>query len=764
MTIPFLSTPHRVRAMVRPDGPVPADGVLILEILPGEDVFRYMDRQQEGFSQALYCGIIGAANEFKEGDQLAGLAAADDRSRRHARTLLANTRLEGLRTHSLFRDTLYDLISRVDGAASGHTSEWTVGDLREFLLDASEERIKQVRAGLTSDEIGCVVKVMSNAELVAVGSKIFDPLPGTRIGAKGYMGARVQPNSPTDNHDDIRWQVFDAWAYGVGDVLLGTNPVSSEVESITGVERALQDILETFGLQDVLPHCVLGHIDLQAEAEAQAPGSTALWFQSLGGTEAANRTFDVSIEGMRAHASQRSGTYGLYFETGQGADATNGHASGFDMVLHESRKYGFARVLTQDVADAQRAAGRAAEPWVHLNDVAGFIGPEVFRSREQLVRCCLEDIVMGKLHGLTLGLDICSTLHMEVDLEDLDWCIDQIMPANPAYLMALPTKNDPMLSYLTTGYHDHVRIRERFGYRVNDAMWAFFQSLEVIDADGAPGPNFGKPNQVFLRYRRAKGDARPDADILAEGARTMDEVRARGVWIAEGHGAEIWEMAPDLADEIDTLFADAKVSIWSELDPTFVMTIPRSVPLRTRSTNRDEYIGEPASGERLSDRAVEEVRRLRDEYRGRFDVQIVVSDGLNARAISDEGHLLPYLERLQSHLQAARYAVAPETLVLGHGRVRAGYHVGELLYGRDTSGHRAIIHVIGERPGTGHHNFSVYLTAPEADLWAREGHVDHDITRVVSGISDTALSPERAAAETMRLLEDLWAQDRTSQS
>jgi ethanolamine ammonia-lyase large subunit len=87
-----------------------------------------------------------------------------------------------------------------------------------------------------------------------------------------------------------------------------------------------------------------------------------------------------------------------------------------------------------------------------VNDVAGFIGPEVFKSKEQLVRCCLEDTVMGKLHGLTIGLDICSTLHMDVTLDDLDWCIEQIMPANPAYLMALPTKNDPMLSYLTTAF------------------------------------------------------------------------------------------------------------------------------------------------------------------------------------------------------------------------------------------------------------------------------------------------------------------------
>jgi len=80
---------------------------------------------------------------------------------------------------------------------------------------------------------------------------------------------------------------------------------------------------------------------------------------------------------------------------------------------------------------------------------------------------------MGKLHGLTIGLDICSTLHMSVTLDDLDWCQDQIMPANPAYLMSLPTKNDPMLSYLTTAFQDHVRLRQKFGFKVNDVMWNF---------------------------------------------------------------------------------------------------------------------------------------------------------------------------------------------------------------------------------------------------------------------------------------------------
>ncbi|MCP4510407.1 MAG: ethanolamine ammonia-lyase subunit EutB, partial [Fuerstiella sp.] len=394
----------------------------------------------------LYARILGAANDFKEGDEAVGVAAADEASRQNARILLANTRLKDIDAHSLHQDNLFAFITVAqDKRTRNELTGRTLGQFKQFLLTSDEMAIKDVMPGLSSDVISCAVKLMTNEQLTRIGEKVFNPLPGSQIGAKGYLGARLQPNSPTDNVDDIRWQVLDGWSYAVGDVLLGTNPVSSDPASVAAIEQTLQDLMTTFEISHAMPHCVLSHIDVQAEVENKWPGSTELWFQSIAGSDAANATFDISIEKMTQYARERTGQYGLYFETGQGADFTNGHSHGFDMVMHESRKYGFARALTKQVAQARRAGGNADDPWVHLNDVAGFIGPEVFRTREQLVRCCLEDIVMGKLHGLCIGLDVCSTLHMDISLDDLDWCLDQIMPANPAYLMALPTKIDPML-------------------------------------------------------------------------------------------------------------------------------------------------------------------------------------------------------------------------------------------------------------------------------------------------------------------------------
>jgi ethanolamine ammonia-lyase large subunit len=732
-----------------------APGVVITEIKPDEDLFAYIRRVKGRFDGPLYTQILGAANAFKEGDQIVGVAADVESSRENARALLANTRIGDLDAHPLLDDQLYRFLQQsLDAAATAKTARLTMGELKQFLLSQSQDAIQGVMPGLSSEVIGCVVKLMRNEELVAVGAKVFNALPGSRIGAKGYLGARIQPNSPTDNVDDIRWQVLDGWSFAVGDVVLGTNPVSSDPRSVEAIERTLQDLLVTFGIEEILPHCVLAHIDVQAEVERTSPGSTALWFQSIAGSDSANETFDISLEKMLRYAAQRTGPFGLYFETGQGADFTNGHSHGFDMVIHEARKYGFARALTQKVAEAQTKAGRQAAPWVHVNDVAGFIGPEVFRTREQLVRCCLEDIVMGKLHGLPIGLDVCSTLHMDVSLDDLDWCLDEVLPANPAYLMALPTKNDPMLGYLTTGFQDHVRIRERFGTQVNDRMWAFFQQLGVIDANGRPTVHFGDPLWVFLQYRRKKGDPRSDAEIRQEGQAQVAAVRRRGVFLALGHGKEPWDLEPALDADIRRIYADAKKSIWTELDPVFVARIPDVLRLATQSKDRTDYILHPVSGEQMSESSVLVLRRLRQQHAGRYNVQIVVSDGLNALAIMDPGHLPPFLQEVRRLLTLEGYRPAPEHIVLTSGRVRAGYRIGETLFAR-LAGHRAILHVIGERPGTGHHTFSIYITAPQGSVWAEAGKVDHNITKVVSGVATTALAPPDGAFQTVRVLKTI---------
>ena len=732
-------------------------GVIIDKVLDKEDIFFYINRVKGKPDITLYRQIVGASNEFKEGDLTLGVAADNEATRNNARMLLANTKIADLNRNPLYQDEILELIQNSTASEeSAELQNQTVGALKDYILSQPEEAIKVIMPALTSDVIGCVVKIMTNEELVQVGQKVFNPLPGSKIGSKGYMSARVQPNSPTDNVDDIAWQVFDAWSYAVGDLVLGTNPVSGEPAAVAAIEKALFDIITTFNLQNTLPHCVLSHIDIQAKVEEMQPGSTGIWFQSLAGTVNANGTFDVTVEKMENYAAMRNGQYGLYAETGQGADFTNGHGEGVDMVILESRKYGFLRALKLKMA-ASKAPDKV--PWVHVNDVAGFIGPEVFKTKEQLVRCCLEDTVMGKLHGLPIGLDICSTLHMDVSLEDLDWCITQVMPANPAYLMALPTKNDPMLGYLTTAFNNHVKIREQFSYKVNDAMWEFFKQLEVIDADGRPTEHFGDPTWVYYKYCLAKSDKRSKEEIYTEGKKRIQEVRGRGVPIAEGYGKNIWDLEPKLEREVKTLYEDAKVSLWTEMPASFVTSIPASVGIVTLSKDRKDYVYHPKSGEELSADAIRKLKSISGKWKDKVpDVQVIISDGLNAKAIMDEGHLTPYLEGLKAALQQKGYTVSNDNIVIRHGRVRAGYMCGEVLFGEEVSANekRGVIHIIGERPGSVHHTFSAYLTAAPGSTWNKKGAVDHNISRVVSGISDTSLRPEQAVKDTVSILHELF--------
>ncbi|MCD6527398.1 MAG: ethanolamine ammonia-lyase subunit EutB [Desulfuromonas sp.] len=730
-----------------------AGAVDIPSVKQGEDVAQYVTRTTGAFDQALYKQVIGAANAFKEGDETIGVAADNEASRENARRLVANTKISFIHDNILFKDGVQKLIwDTIDLAQYEQVKGWSVGELKAFLLASDEAAIKSIMYGLDSDVIGCVVKLMSNQELINLGAKISVTLPGSNLGTKGYLAARVQPNSPTDDPLDIKWQVLNAWAFGVGDQILGTNPVDSTEESVLKVELQLKEMLTTFNLEKVMPWCVLSHIDVQAAVEKSHPGSTAIWFQSLAGTESANKTFDLTVQGMVDYAKSRKGQYGLYFETGQGADFTNGHGHGFDMVVHESRKYGFARALKQYVAAAQ-TEGEGA--WVHLNDVAGFIGPEVFKTREQLVRCCLEDIVMGKLHGLNLGLDICSTLHMPVTLDDLAWCQDQIAPANPAYLMSLPTRNDPMLSYLTTQYQDHVRLRENFGYKVNDPIWDFFKKIQIIGADDKPTEHFGDLNWVYYQYKLAQGDSRSQQEIYAEAQAEIAVVLSHGVDLAMGYGENIWDLNPELDKKVHAVYDDAKVSLWTELSDEFVASVPNAVAIKTTVHDREDYISAPSKGEILSKEAVATLGKLRSSWGNNTpDILFVISDGLNSKAIMDAGHLAPYLNEMRSLLKGAGYSVAKENIVVTGGRVRAGYQVGENVFNQANKA-GLIVHIIGERPGSGHHAFSAYVAKAGKAVWAKAGAMDHDSVKVVSGISDTGLAPVLAAEETVSIIKKM---------
>ena len=121
----------------------------------------------------------------------------------------------------------------------------------------------------------------------------------------------------------------------------------------------------------------------------------------------------------------------------------------------------------------------------------------------------------------------------------------------------------------------------------------------------------------------------------------------------------------------------------------------------------------------------------------------------------DEGHLKPFLDTLEKDFKKAGLTVGKEIVVVKSGRVRAGYAIGNVLFGTsDQNKSKVVLHIVGERPGSGHHNFSCYIAAPKAKKWA-EKKVDHDIVKAVCGISNTALPPEKAAKQTVQLVKEL---------
>jgi len=293
-------------------------------------------------------------------------------------------------------------------------------------------------------------------------------------------------------------------------------------------------------------------------------------------------------------------------------------------------------------------------------------------------------------------------------------------------------------------------------FKVNDAMWEFYRRIGIVDKENRYTEHFGDPLWVYYQYCLARGDKRSRDEVYAEGWRKIKEVEERGVDIATGHGKEIWDLNPPLEVKVKSLYEDAKISLRAEFTPEFTATIPNALFLNTLSLDRDDYITHPETGEKLSPASIAAVEKLRDSWgadppRG----QIVISDGLNAKAIMDEGHLAPYLEELRKLLAEADVPMSETNIVVTSGRVRAGYRIGELLF-ENTDPHRlkGILHIIGERPGTMHHSYSVYITVTKGRTWT-DKKIDYDITRLVCNIADTALPPRDGARETVTIMREM---------
>jgi ethanolamine ammonia-lyase large subunit len=434
---------------------------------------------------------------------------------------------------------------------------------------------------------------------------------------------------------------------------------------------------------------------------------------------------------------------GLYFETGQGSEVTNGAAEGLDMVTLEARSYGVARHIRKSTG-----------AWMIVNDVAGFIGPEVFRTGAQLLRACLEDTVMAKLHGLTMGLDVCSTFHMGIEPGELKELTARIVErAAPAYLMAVAGNADPMLGYLTTSFREHPRLRLRAGRQISTPMQRRLAELGVTDARGLPRGDAESAQTLYAAYMKAGGDTRPQESLRAEASKKVKALSARGFDLGLGH-APGYEAPAEVGTRLEAIYEHARRALYAPLDDAVVRDVcPSSLRARTLAQDREQYLSDPPSGERLRAEDVARVAGLYGSRRPR--VQFVLSDGLNADALNE--NLRALLPRLRRELAGAGLHVGETDVVVTNGRVRAGYHVGELL------GVDLVLHLIGERPGTGLNTLSAYLTygLDAAGRLRWSPGLDHSCTTAVCGIHPRGKRPEAAAEEILRCVLGIFERRRS---
>jgi ethanolamine ammonia-lyase large subunit len=404
--------------------------------------------------------LMAKATPPRSGDRLAGIAAASAKQMIAARMALADVPLETF-LHETVVPYEDDEVTRLiidthDASAFADVASLTVGAFRDWLLsDAATPRsLKNLARGITPEMAAAVSKLMRNQDLILVAKKceVVTRFRNT-IGLRGRLSARLQPNHPFDDAKGITASILDGILLGSGDACIGINPASDDPAVIGGMVRLLDDVIAR--LQIPTQSCVLAHVTTTLGLIEQGL-PVDLVFQSIAGTQAANRSFGIDLALLRqAHAaglSLRRGTVGnhvMYFETGQGSALSADAHHGVDQQTLEARAY---------------AVARAFDPLL-VNSVVGFIGPEYLYDGKEIIRAGLEDHFCGKLLGLPLGVDVCYTNHAEADQDDMDNLLTLLAAAGVTFIMGVPGADDVMLNYQSTSFHDALYVRDLFGLK-----------------------------------------------------------------------------------------------------------------------------------------------------------------------------------------------------------------------------------------------------------------------------------------------------------
>ena len=369
-----------------------------------------------------------------------------------------------------------------DAAAFAPVAHLTVGDFRDWLLSdaATPTALAALAPGLTPEMVAATSKLMRNQDLMLVASRarVVTRFRCT-LGLPGHLAVRLQPNHPADSPAGIVASILDGLMYGAGDAVIGINPAADSVPAQVRLLHLLDELIQRH--QIPTQGCVLNHVTNTLQAMAQG-APVDLVFQSVAGTEAANRSFGIDLALLdEAHAAalalRRGGEHVMYFETGQGSALSAGAHHGVDQQTLEARAY---------------AVARRYRPLL-VNTVVGFIGPEYLYDGKQIIRAGLEDHFCGKLLGLPMGCDICYTNHAEADSDDMDNLLVLLAGAGLNFMMGVPGADDVMLNYQSTSFHDALFVRRLLGLKRAPEFEAWLQRWGITDADGALLPARQRP-------------------------------------------------------------------------------------------------------------------------------------------------------------------------------------------------------------------------------------------------------------------------------
>ena len=422
--------------------------------------------------------LLARASPARSGDALAGLIAESAAERVAAQMALADLPLRHFLNEAVVpyeTDEVTRLIvDSHDAAAFAPVAHLTVGEFRDWLLGVADTAaLTALAPGLTPEMVAAVSKLMRLQDLIAVAAKtrVVTRFRNT-IGLEGRLSTRLQPNHPVDDPRGIAASTLDGLMYGVGDAVIGINPATDSVEAMT----ALLSMLEELRLRSGAPiqSCVLAHVTTALETMRRG-APVDLVFQSIAGTESANRAFGISLalldEAWEAAKSLKRGTVGdnvMYFETGQGSELSSGAHEGVDQQTVEARCY---------------AVARRYRPLL-VNTVVGFIGPEYLYDGKQITRAGLEDHLCAKLLGVPMGCDVCYTNHAEADQDDMDALLTLLGVAGCTFIMGVPGADDIMLNYQSTSFHDALYIRQVLGRRPAPEFEAWLEHAGLADETG----------------------------------------------------------------------------------------------------------------------------------------------------------------------------------------------------------------------------------------------------------------------------------------